>query len=510
MVAPVAHSVEVLWLIVADTAWTRRGVRSIWLVLGVLMLSLVAPATATATATAADAAATSRYVPVSPVRLLDTRTGLGAVQGRPAAGETIDLQVTGVGGVPSSGVTAVTLNVTVTDTRQNGYVQVLPMGSGTQGSSSNLNVTGPMQTAANFVTVPVGAGGMVSIFDVAGGHLIADVQGFFTEVSQSAEGRYTAVAPTRLLDSRNRTGMPSLLPANPGDTQNCSSFATWSDANSWFWTYYPYFGDVANLDGDGNRVPCEALAGNPGRVVEVHPIDFFPMPAAGTGIELQVAGRGGVPASGVSSVALTVTATNSAGPGYVQVVPTGGSTSLGSTSNVNLTGGGQTVANLVIVPIGTGGTVQLYNSSGTDVIADVVGYFTDTTAETSAAGLFVPVTPGRLMDTRVAGPVASGSETLLAPGGAAGLPTTGMGAVFLNLTATQTAGAGFLQVFPSGLGVPGASSSVNFTGAGQTVASAAVGGLGSEVTFSVYTPTSTHVVIDVAGYFTDGTTALER
>jgi hypothetical protein len=52
-------------------------------------------------------------------------------------------------------------------------------------------------------------------------------------------------------------------PGNPGDTKNCGDFSTWREAQNWFDTYYPYYGDVARLDGDGNRIACESLPGHP-------------------------------------------------------------------------------------------------------------------------------------------------------------------------------------------------------------------------------------------------------
>ncbi|MCU1497692.1 MAG: hypothetical protein JWM47_1645 [Acidimicrobiales bacterium] len=52
-------------------------------------------------------------------------------------------------------------------------------------------------------------------------------------------------------------------PANPGDTKNCSDFATYSQAKAWFDHYYPYYGDVAKLDQDNDRIPCETLPGAP-------------------------------------------------------------------------------------------------------------------------------------------------------------------------------------------------------------------------------------------------------
>lgn len=48
---------------------------------------------------------------------------------------------------------------------------------------------------------------------------------------------------------------------NPGDTKNCGEFATQTEAQRWFDFYFPQFGDVANLDRDGNGVPCESLPG---------------------------------------------------------------------------------------------------------------------------------------------------------------------------------------------------------------------------------------------------------
>jgi hypothetical protein len=52
-------------------------------------------------------------------------------------------------------------------------------------------------------------------------------------------------------------------PPNPGDSVNCSDFTTWATAQAWHDFYYPYYGDVAKLDGDGNGIACESLPGAP-------------------------------------------------------------------------------------------------------------------------------------------------------------------------------------------------------------------------------------------------------
>jgi len=56
------------------------------------------------------------------------------------------------------------------------------------------------------------------------------------------------------------------IPPNPGNTRNCSGatgFSTYAEAKAWFDTYFPYYGDVAKLDGDGDGEPCESLPGGP-------------------------------------------------------------------------------------------------------------------------------------------------------------------------------------------------------------------------------------------------------
>jgi len=48
-------------------------------------------------------------------------------------------------------------------------------------------------------------------------------------------------------------------PAYPGDSKNCGDFSSWREAQSWFEYYYPYYGDVAKLDGNNDGIACESL-----------------------------------------------------------------------------------------------------------------------------------------------------------------------------------------------------------------------------------------------------------
>ena len=126
------------------------------------------------------AAATSgSFTQLDPVRLLDTRSGdkIGELDG---SGTATQLQVTGTNGIPTSGITAIALNVTAVDTEGNdwgGYVTVYPCG--TPPDTSNLNfVSG--QTIPNSVIAPVSTTGKVCFYVYGKAHLLADISGYFT------------------------------------------------------------------------------------------------------------------------------------------------------------------------------------------------------------------------------------------------------------------------------------------------------------------------------------------
>ncbi|MEY2554678.1 MAG: hypothetical protein QOC57_2538, partial [Ilumatobacteraceae bacterium] len=91
----------------------------------------------------------------------------------------------------------------------------------------------------------------------------------------------------------------------------------------------------------------------------------------GSTLTLTVNGRGGVPGN-ADSVVLNVTATEAAGPGYITVYPCGQPQPVASSLNYST---GQTVPNSVIAKVGSNGSVCLFASEATHLIADVAGYF---------------------------------------------------------------------------------------------------------------------------------------
>lgn len=70
--------------------------------------------------------------------------------------------------------------------------------------------------------------------------------------SQPNLGPYNVGLPTRWTCA-------GWTPPSPGDTKNCTDFATRAEAQAWFDYYYPSYGDIAKLDFDNNRIACESL-----------------------------------------------------------------------------------------------------------------------------------------------------------------------------------------------------------------------------------------------------------
>jgi len=128
-----------------------------------------------------------------PARIMDTRIGQGASGPVPSTG-SISVQVTGQGGVPAAGVSAVIVNVTVADPTAAGYITVWPSGAPRQ-QTSNLNFQAG-QNIPNLVIVPVGADGKIQLFNGSGGtvQLLADVTGYIIGTAPSAAANAAASA----------------------------------------------------------------------------------------------------------------------------------------------------------------------------------------------------------------------------------------------------------------------------------------------------------------------------
>jgi hypothetical protein len=206
----------------------------------------------------------------------------------------------------------------------------------------------------------------------------------------------------------------------------------------------------------------------------------------------------------VAAAVLNVTATNPTKQSFLTVWPTG--LSRPTASNLNF-GPGQTVPNLAEVGLGSNGKVNVFNPTGSvDVVVDVEGYVGPAAAGT---GLYHPLAPARITDTRLNSGFPNSGDTL-GPGGTlnvqvtgqGGVPASGVGAVVLNVTATNPTALSFLTVWPTGASRPTASN-VNFV-AGETVPNRVQVPVGTAGKVSMFNAAgSVDVVVDVGGYFTD-------
>jgi hypothetical protein len=215
-----------------------------------------------------------------------------------------------------------------------------------------------------------------------------------------------------------------------------------------------------------------------GAVVPVTParvLDTRTTQHVGTGgtISLTVAGVVGVPAD-ASAVVANITVTGTTGPGYLTAWPAG--VARPTSSNVNFVTG-QTVPNMAIVKVGANKSISLFNSSGPmDMVVDIQGYVTAGTA--TLPGTVVPVTPSRMVDTRLDlgayGPVPANSGEVVdfvAPD----LTSIPQGAL-INLTVTEPQASGWLSAYPYGVARP-LVSNLNF-GPGMVVPNLSLATLG--------------------------------
>jgi hypothetical protein len=145
------------------------------------------------------------FVPDGPVRVLDTRSGLGAPRAHVGSGGTVRLQIAGKAGIPTSGVTAVVLNVSALSPTRPGYLAGYPDGTARPGVTDLTFLPG--QTQSDQVVVPV-VNGRVDLYNGSSGtvDLTADLAGYFT--SSGSHSLRTAVGPARLLNTRTGLGAP--------------------------------------------------------------------------------------------------------------------------------------------------------------------------------------------------------------------------------------------------------------------------------------------------------------
>ena len=368
-----------------------------------------------------------------PVRLLDTRKGIGLsnmfVDGTPRT-----VQITGRGSIPADAI-AVTANLTVTGATAPGYVAMGPTMTSSP-STSTLNV-GKGVSVANGLTLRIGTGGKVgAVFMSATGakaHLVLDVTGYYRAGSGGAT--WYALKPTRLLDTRSGNGLSGRFGTSkvrtvqlagrgaiPADAVAVTGNLTATGATSNGYvamgptmTSTPTTSTLNVRQGRtvANNVTLRLGAGGKAGLVwkgasgstthlvfdvtgyyragnggaewyPINPVRLLDTRSANglsnmfvdeTPRTFQLTGRGTVPVNAVA-VTANLTVTGSTAAGYVAIGPSMTSTPATSTINV---GSGQTLANGVTLRVGSAGKVGsvFMSASGakTHQVLDLTGYF---------------------------------------------------------------------------------------------------------------------------------------
>src|SRR5262249_45799445 len=187
--------------------------------------------------------------------------------------------------------------------------------------------------------------------------------------------------------------------------------------------------------------------------------------------------------------------------GYLSIWPAGQPQPLVSTLNSL---DGRIKANAAMVGAGDGGAVSVYVFNQTHVILDINGYFAFPASAPSGL-VFYPVTPCRVMDTRLSvgplgGPILTGGASRTVPmlSSTCGLPAIAA-AYSLNMTVVPTGALDYLTTWPTGTAQSLVSTLNDPTG--MVVANAAIVPAGTGGSVDVFVTHQTHLIIDVNGYF---------
>lgn len=417
----------------------RRFVHGAGMVAGAAALTTVLPAPR---AHAALPPGASAFAPLdAPVRAVDTRysnEGFHRLDER-----RIRVPVRGVHGVSAKATAVVATLTGVNYGGVGNWVAVFPSGADIP-VVSNLNLVEPaaIEANANLVTVKIGPDGSVDIASRVPCDVIFDILGYYEPIDGPVSaGRFIG------LDEAQRV------------------FDTRPD--------HPY--------GGTGPVAAESTT-----VVDVSAV---------------------VPPD-ASAAVINLTATQTEGPGYCTVFPYALADRPPS-SSLNWNGPGATRASAVIAQVANEEgrrRIKVFAKAGTHLIVDVTGYYTGADSNESMNGAFVPLDPVRILDTRF--PPDKDGQTpygvlwprwvreCAIPGEAA----TKASSILVNLTGTQSRGAGYLTIAPARRPLP-KTSNLNFSGPNQTVPNHAITRITANHGLQVFTSHGSAIIVDLGGYF---------
>lgn len=382
------------------------------------------------------------FIPLTPCRVSDTRSGSGftGAFGPPSlvAGATRNFPIpSSVCNVPVS-AEAYSMNITVVPPGPLGYLTVWPAGSSVPVVATLNSLAGAV--VANAAIVVAGQSGAISVFATNNTDAVMDINGYFGPSGAPQGLQFYPLTPCRVADTRTGSGFTGAFGA-------------------------------------------PSLAGGATR--------NFPVQQSSCGIPV---------AAQAYSMRMTVVAP---GPlGFLSTWPAGQPQPVVATLNA-LSGG--VIGNQAIVPAGSAGAIAVFASNNTDLVIDINGYFAppgtgglyfypltpcrvaDTRTGSGFSGAFGPPSL-----------VGGATRNFPMPSSACGIAATAK-AYSLNVTVVAPGPLGFLTAWPAGQPLPVAAT-VNAL-SGGVVGSAAIVPGGTSGAVSIFAANNTDVVIDINGYF---------
>ncbi|HTH05508.1 MAG TPA: SpoIID/LytB domain-containing protein, partial [Ilumatobacteraceae bacterium] len=360
------------------------------------------------------AAPGAEFTPISPLRLIDTRSGVGTADLPLGAGCTLVVDP-GLG----DGVTAVAINLTAVRPTLNGYLTAYPCGTPRPNVSAVQAIA--WRPVAGMAVVPLGAAGTICVFSSITTELVVDLFGSYAPDSGVP---YEPITAVRLKDTRNGAApaagtivqVPVVKPGGaPAGSTAAALTVHVTDASGDGWaTVYPCSATVPTVSSlntvTGSSVTnhVEVSLSGSGEVcvfvsTEMHVVvdlsgwygptastEFFALDpfraidtrngtglsgafTAGSNRAITLAGSGGLPsASTLRAVMAEVTAVAPSSTGYLTVHPC--LPAVPGLSMVRYTPGAN-FANPVASPDDASGRWCIAASATTHVLVDVSGYF---------------------------------------------------------------------------------------------------------------------------------------
>jgi len=184
---------------------------------------------------------------------------------------------------------------------------------------------------------------------------------------------------------------------------------------------------------------------------------------------------------------------------YLTVWPTGQTQPVVSTLNAPT---GTVTANAAIIGEGTNGQIAVYPTDDTDLLIDIDGYFALPSQSPNPLSLYASAAPCRVLDTRP--PQGNGpfNGTLNPPvdvlGSPCNIPSMAQAYVF-NATVVPPGSLGYLTLWPEGMMQPLASTLNAYDGA--VTSNMAIVPAGNNGVVDAYANALTNLILDISSYF---------